>query len=66
MLVQLLVVLLIIGFVCWLIGIAPAIDATIKRIMQGVLIFVAILIVLQAFGLLPDGVAHHHAGGLLW
>lgn len=63
MLVQLLVVLLVIGFVCWLIGMIPAIDATIKRIMQGVLIFVAILIVLQAFGLIGGSVVH---SGRLW
>lgn len=66
MLIQLLVVLLVIGFVCWLIGMIPAIDATIKRIMQGVLVFVAILIVLQAFGLLGGGVLTHRTGGLLW
>ena len=67
MLAQLLIVLLVLGFVCWLIGMIPAIDATIKKIMQGVLVFVAILIVLQAFGLLPGGGhAAHHTGGLLW
>jgi hypothetical protein len=66
MLVQLLIVLLVLGFVCWLVGIAPAIDATIKRIMQGVIVFVAILVVLEAFGLLPGGHVGHHAGGLLW
>lgn len=66
MLVQLLIVLLVIGFACWLIGMIPAIDATIKKIMQGVLVFVAILLVLQAFGLLGGTTFTSHPGRLLW
>ncbi len=64
MLIQLLLVLLVLGFACWLIGVIKQIDGTIKLIMQGVIIFVAILLVLHAFGLLPGGA--HHAGGLFW
>ena len=64
MLIQLLVILLIIGVVVWFIGQIGQLDATIKKLIQAVLIIVALLFVLQAFGLLGTGA--HSGRTLLW
>lgn len=46
--------LLILGIVCYLIGLIPGVDATMKKIMQAVVIIIALLTVLQAFGLVGE------------
>lgn len=62
MLIQLLVILLIIGVVVWFVGQIGPLDATIKKMIQAVLIIVALIFVLQAFGLTGGP----HTGRLLW
>ena len=49
-LISLLVVLILVGFALWLVQQIP-IDATIKRIIQGVVILFIVLWLLQAVGL---------------
>lgn len=63
MLIQLLVILLIIGVVVWFVGQIGPLDATIKKMIQAVLIIVALIFVLQAFGLTGGP---HTGRTLLW
>ena len=46
--------LILAGFAIWLIRFLP-IDATIKQIIQGVIILIVILVILQAFGIVHTG-----------
>ena len=52
--VALLVILIAIGLVAWLINAYLPLDPTVKKIINVVLIVVAILIVLAAFGILGE------------
>ena len=53
-LIQLLVVLILIGLGLWAVEQLP-LDGTIVRIIRVVAVFIAVLFVLAAFGLLPAG-----------
>jgi membrane protein DedA with SNARE-associated domain len=53
--VSLIVWLVVLGVVAWLINSFIPMEATIKRILNIVLIVIAIVIVLFAFGILPMG-----------
>lgn len=53
-LIGLIVILLIVGVALYLITLVPM-DATVKRIIQVIVILVLVLYVLSAFGLLPHG-----------
>lgn len=53
-LVGLIVVLIIVGVALYLISLIPM-DATVKRIIQVIVILVVVLWVLSVFGLLPHG-----------
>jgi len=52
-LMPLIVVLVVLGFLLWLINTHIPMDGTIKKIVNVVVLVVAILAVLQAFGLIP-------------
>lgn len=52
-LMPLIVVLIVLGFLLWLINTHIPMDGTIKKIVNVVVLVVAILAVLQAFGLIP-------------
>jgi hypothetical protein len=45
---QLIVILLVVGFLMWLINVLPFIEATMKRIVCGVILFAALLWLLFA------------------
>jgi len=53
-LIGLVVVLLIVGVALYLVSLIPM-DATIRRVIQVVVLLVVILWLLSAFGLLPHG-----------
>ncbi len=46
------VVLLVMGFVWWLIDVIPSIDGTFKMIAKGVLVFFVVLWLLQQLGVI--------------
>ena len=50
---SLILVLVVLGFIVYLINAYAPIDPSFKRIITFVVLFVAVLWVLQAFGLLP-------------
>lgn len=62
MLIQLLFALLVIGVVCWFVGQVKQLDDTVKKLIQAVLILVALFLTLQAFGVMGGP----RTGRLLW
>jgi hypothetical protein len=54
-----LIVLLIAGFLCWLVGVIPFIAQPLKQIVQGVILFCALLWLLYT---LYDAFAGHGSG----
>ncbi len=62
MLIQLLFILLVLGVVVWFVGQINQIDVTIRKLIQAVLILVALFLVLKAFGLMGP----EHSTRLLW
>jgi|HubBroStandDraft_2_1064218.scaffolds.fasta_scaffold39769_6 hypothetical protein len=53
---QIVIALLVAGFVCWLVSVLPFIAAPIKTIIQGVILFITLLWLLYAlFGLFGGG-----------
>lgn len=53
-LITLVIVLVVIGVILWAINTYIPMDATIKKILNGVVVLVAILVVLSAFGVLDS------------
>lgn len=53
-LIELLIVLVVLGVVLWLINTYIPMQAKIKKILNGVVVIVAILFVLNAFGILDS------------
>ena len=63
MLIQLIVVLVVLGLILWIVETFIPLDATIKKLIQVVVLIACLLIVLQAFGIVGS---HTPAGRLLW
>jgi hypothetical protein len=53
-LITLVIVLVVLGVILWAINAYLPMDATIKKILNGVVVLVAILFVLSAFGVLDS------------
>jgi small-conductance mechanosensitive channel len=53
-LITLVIVLVVLGVILWAINAYIPMDATIKKILNGVVVLVAILFVLSAFGVLDS------------
>ncbi len=53
-LITLVIVLVVFGVILWAINTYIPMDATIKKILNGVVVLVAILVVLSAFGVLDS------------
>lgn len=53
-LISLVIVLIVIGVLLWLVNTYIPMDATIKRILNVVVIIVVVLWLLTVFGILPD------------
>jgi hypothetical protein len=59
---QIVIALVVAGFVCWLVSVLPFIVPPIKTILQGVILFITLLWLLYAlFGLFGSG----HVRGVL-
>lgn len=53
-LITLVIVLVVLGVILWAINAYIPMDATIKKILNGVVVLIAILFVLSAFGILDS------------
>lgn len=53
-LITLVIVLVVLGVILWAINAYIPMDATIKKILNGVVVLIAILFVLSAFGVLDS------------
>ena len=54
-LIQLIVVLIVFGVVLWLINSYIPMDATFRKILNVIVVIVAILLILNAFGIVGSG-----------